>query len=396
MGEEKENTFTPVDGGEGIFYNVSRYYRPRRRRKRLRDGRGDPAQKLFRRCGTVKQKMFVKQSGLAKGKMKACTVSLLFSSLLVVALLAFTPPAPAATDLKLGHAINEKDVFHEAALKFKALVEEKTGGELTVTIYPNAKLGDERNLLESLKMGTVDMGIITGGPVINFLPSFGVLDLPFLFENPEHAYKVLDGPIGAGFFQEMEKLGWKGLAYGERGFRNLTNSKKPVTTPADMEGLKIRVMQNPIYIDAFTSLGANAVPMAWTETLTALQQGTIDGQENPLNVIAAYNIDESNKYLSITRHAYAPNLILMSMRTWKKLSPEQREIVQEAAQAAAIHNREIDNEMETRWLEELKAKGMEVVENPDLALFREAVKSVYEKYEARFGKELIQSILDAK
>jgi tripartite ATP-independent transporter DctP family solute receptor len=301
----------------------------------------------------------------------------------------------AALDLKLGHAINEEDVFHKAALKFKELVEARAKGEVTVTVYPNAKLGDERNLLESLKMGAVDMGIITGGPVINFLPSFGVLDLPFLFSSPAHAYKVLDGPIGAGFFKDMEKLGWKGLAYGERGFRNLTNSKRPVEKPEDVKGLKIRVMQNQIYIDSFTALGANAVPMAWTEALTALQQGTIDGQENPLNVIAAYNINESNKYLSITRHAYAPNVILMSARTWDKLSPEQRTIVAESAAEAAKYNRDIDNGMEAEWLQALKDKGMQVSE-PDLTLFRDAVQGVYEKYEQRFGKELIQSILDAQ
>jgi tripartite ATP-independent transporter DctP family solute receptor len=301
----------------------------------------------------------------------------------------------AAIDLKLGHAINEKDVFHEAALKFEELVEARANGEVTVTVYPNAKLGDERNLLESLKMGTVDMGIITGGPVINFLPSFGVLDLPFLFSTPEHAYKVLDGPIGQGFFAEMEKLGWKGLAYGERGFRNLTNSVRPVEKPEDIKGLKVRVMQNPIYIDSFTALGANAVPMAWTEALTALQQGTIDGQENPLNVIAAYNINDSNKYLSITRHAYAPNVILMSMRTWNKLTPEQQRIVSESALEAAKYNRTIDNEMEAEWFQSLKDKGMQVSE-PDLSLFRNAVKSVYEKYEQEYGKDLIQSILDTK
>jgi tripartite ATP-independent transporter DctP family solute receptor len=314
---------------------------------------------------------------------------------LVLFVFAMTGTARAAIDLKLGHEINEEDVFHKAALKFKELVEARTNGEVTVTVYPNAKLGNERNLLESLRMGTVDMGIITGGPVINFLPSFGVLDLPFLFSSPEQAYKVLDGPIGDGFFQEMEKLGWKGLAYGERGFRNLTNSKRPVESPDDIKGLKIRVMQNPIYIDSFTALGANAVPMAWTEALTALQQGTIDGQENPLNVIAAYNINESNKYLSITRHAYAPNVILMSMRTWNKLTPEQQKIASESALEAAKYNRDLDNSMEAEWLQSLKDKGMQVSE-PDLSLFRDAVKSVYEKYEQQFGKELIQSILDVK
>lgn len=319
-----------------------------------------------------------------------------FSVMLFVVLLGLVSSAAAAMNLKLGHAINEKDVFHEAALKFKEQVEAETNGEMTVTIYPNAKLGDERNLLESLKMGTVDMGIITGGPVVNFLPAFGVLDLPFLFRDAQHAYAVLDGPIGKGFFEGMEKIGWKGLAYGERGFRNLTNNKKAVVVPEDIGGLKIRVMQNPIYIDAFKALGANAVPMAWVETLTALQQGTIDGQENPLNVIVSYNINEANKFLSMTRHAYSPNVILMSLRTWKKLSADQQKIVEKAAQAAAELNREIDNKMEAQWLQELKDRGMEVVETPDLGLFREAVKSVYEKYEAQFGRELVQSILDTK
>lgn len=319
-----------------------------------------------------------------------------FSVMLFAVLLGLASSAGAAMNLKLGHAINEKDVFHEAALKFKEQVEAETNGEITVTIYPNAKLGDERNLLESLKMGTVDMGIITGGPVVNFLPAFGVLDLPFLFRDAQHAYAVLDGPIGKGFFEGMEKIGWKGLAYGERGFRNLTNNKKAVAVPEDIGGLKIRVMQNPIYIDAFKALGANAVPMAWVETLTALQQGTIDGQENPLNVIVSYNINEANKFLSMTRHAYSPNVILMSLRTWKKLSADQQKIVERAAQAAAEHNREIDNKMEAQWLQELKDRGMEVVETPDLGRFREAVKSVYEKYEAQFGRELVQSILDTK
>lgn len=319
----------------------------------------------------------------------------IFAFVVVCSLLLCAGCSFGATEIKLGHAINEQDVFHAAALHFKDGLEAATNGELTVSIYPNAALGDERNLLESLRMGTVDMGIITGGPVVNFLPGFGVLDLPFLFSDPDHAYKVLDGPIGQGFMNDMEKLGWKCLAYGERGFRNLTNSKRPVAVPEDMKDLKVRVMQNQIYIDAFTALGANAVPMAWTEALTALQQGTIDGQENPLNVIAAYNINESNKYLTISRHAYAPNLIIMSMRTWNKLTPEQQAAVRESAVAAAKYNRDIDNEKEAEWLQQLKDAGMEVTE-PDLAAFREAVADVYAKYEPQFGKDLIQSILDTK
>ena len=301
-----------------------------------------------------------------------------------------------ALELKLGHVVNEKDVFHAAAEKLKEVAEKNPKADLKITLFPNAKLGDERNLLESLKMGSVDMAIITGGPVINFLPKFGVLDLPFLFTSPEQAYRVLDGKIGQGFFKDMEALGWKGLAYGERGFRNVTNSKRPVKTPADLKGLKIRVMQNPVYVDAFKAMGANAVPMAWMETLTALQQKTIDGQENPINVIEAFNIAESNKHMTLTRHSYSPNLILMSMRTWKKLNPEQQKVIMNASKVAAKYNRDLDAKMEKEWLAELKKQGMQIVEKPDIKAFREAVKPVYEKYEPQFGKDLIQAILNTK
>ena len=212
----------------------------------------------------------------------------------------------SAIEIKLAHAVNEQDSFHLAATKFKELTEKYTNGDVKVTIFPNAVLGDERTLLERMKMGIVDAGLITSGPIINFVPRFGVIDLPFLFRDSEHAYKVLDGPIGQSLFADMEKQGWKGLSWAERGFRNLTNSKRPVKSPDDLKGLKIRLMQNPVYVDSFKALGANAVPMAWTEALTALQQKTIDGQENPLNVIVSYKLDECQKYMSITRHAYAP------------------------------------------------------------------------------------------
>jgi len=317
----------------------------------------------------------------------------IFAVLLVVCLVvAMTAPVAMAKglNLKLAHVVNEKDAFHLCALKFKEIVEEETDGNVTVTIFPNAKLGDERALLEGMKMGVVDAGIITSGPFINFVPEFGVFDLPFLFRSPEHAYAVLDGPVGKSILKKMESQGWKGLAYGERGFRNLTNSKRPVRTPEDMEGLKIRLMQNPVYVDSFKALGANAVPMAWTEALTALQQKTIDGQENPLNVIVAFKLYESQQYLSLTRHAYAPNVIMMSMKSWNKLTLEQQEIVQNAALLAAEANRNHDNSKAAEWVEFLKEQGMEVVEDPDLEAFREAVQPVYDKYGTEFADLLEQ------
>jgi len=323
---------------------------------------------------------------------KLLSVLLMFSLLLVGAQGALAK----GMNIKLAHVVNEKDAFHVCALKFKEVVEKESQGEITVTIYPNAKLGDERALLEGMKMGVVDAGIITSGPIINFIPEFGIFDLPFLFRSPEHAYAVLDGPIGTKLLQKMESQGWKGLAYGERGFRNLTNSKRPVTTPDDIKGLKIRLMQNPIYVDAFKALGANAVPMAWTEALTALQQKTIDGQENPLNVIVAFKLYESQKYLSLTRHAYAPNVIMMSMKTWKKLSPEQQAIIQKAATLASKANRQYDNDKAAEWLAFLKDQGMQVVENPDLDAFRKAVEPVYEKYGSSFGKDVLDAIAETK
>ncbi len=314
--------------------------------------------------------------------------------LLLLSLIVLAVPA-SAINIKLAHVVNEKDTFHLAAEKFKELAEKYTNGSVKVTIFPNATLGDERTLLERMKMGIVDAGIITGGPIINFVPRFGAIDLPFLFRDPEHAYAVLDGPIGQGLFTDMEKQGWKGLAYAERGFRNLTNSKKAVNSSEDIKGLKIRVMQNPVYVDSFKALGANAVPMAWTEALTGLQQGTIDGQENPLNVIVSFKLNESQKYMTITRHAYAPAPILMSMMTWKKLKPAEQEAVLKAAKEAAEFERKFDNDSEAQWLKELQAKGM-VVSTPDLKPFLAAVKPVYDSYSEKYGKDFIESIINTK
>jgi TRAP-type C4-dicarboxylate transport system substrate-binding protein len=169
-----------------------------------------------------------------------------------------------------------------------------------------------------------------------------------------------------------------------------------VAEPADLEGLKIRLMENPVYVDTFKALGANAVPMAWTETLTALQQKTIDGQENPLNVIVSFKLYESQDFLSMTRHAYAPNVIMMSKKSWDKLSADQQAIVQEAAQKAAEANRTYDNDKAAEWLAFLKEQGMDVVEEPDLAAFREAVQPIYDKYGADFGEDMLQDIAETE
>jgi tripartite ATP-independent transporter DctP family solute receptor len=286
--------------------------------------------------------------------------------------------------IKLAHVVNEKDAFHISALKFKEIVEEKTVDRIKIEIHPNAELGDERTLLEGMQMGTIDMGVITNGPIANFLPEIAVFEMPFLFGTPEEAYYVLDGPIGQKVLKDLEAIKLHGLAYSERGFRNLTNSVRAVKTASDVNGLKIRLMENPLYVDTFKALGANAVPMAWTECLTALSQGTIDGQENPVVVIYSFKLYESQKYMTLDRHTYAPATILTSLKVWNSLSPEDQKIFSEAAKEAGDAAREYDNDNEAAQLKVIKENGMEVTENPDLDSFREAVKPVYEKYGPKF------------
>lgn len=295
---------------------------------------------------------------------------------------------PSAADqprtLRLAHVVNEKDGFHVAATKFKELVEQRTGGKVKIEIYPNATLGDERTLLEGMQLGTVDMGVITDGPIANFLPEIAAFELPFLFKSREEAYKVLDGPVGQEVLDNLTKVNLKGLAFAERGFRNLTNSKRPVEKPEDVKGLKIRVMENPVYIDTFKALGANAVPMAWTEALTALQQGTIDGQENPVNVIYAFKLFETQKHLALTRHTYAPATIMMSQQVWGSFPADVQKVLVEAAKEAAAYERQWNADQEEGQLKELKARGMQITA-PDPAAFQAAVQSVYEKNKDKYG-----------
>jgi tripartite ATP-independent transporter DctP family solute receptor len=305
-----------------------------------------------------------------------------------------TKPAAGPQTIKLAHVVNEKDGFHIAALKFKELVEARTKGAVKVEVFPNASLGDERTLIEGMQIGTIAMGVITNGPVANFLPEIAAFEMPFLFASPEEAYKVLDGPVGQKVLGKLDAINLKGLAYAERGFRNLTNSKKPIKNPADMAGLKIRVMENPVYIDTFKTLGTNAVPMAWTEALTALQQGTIDGQENPVNVIYSFKLNETQKYLTMTKHSYAPALFLMSKKVFGSFNKETQDILVKAAQEAAVHERKWNADQMSEQLKALKEKGMQIAD-PDTAAFQAAVKPVYDKYGPKFGT-LLDEINKAK
>jgi tripartite ATP-independent transporter DctP family solute receptor len=312
------------------------------------------------------------------------------SMLAVAGAVVFGLVSPALADiepvnLRLAHVVNEQDGFHAAATRFQELVAERSDGAISVKIFPNASLGDERTLLEGMQIGTVDMGVITNGPVSNFLEEMAVFELPFLFPSAETAYEVLDGPIGQELLERLSEVNLKGLAYAERGFRNLTNSVRPIKSPDDVVGLKIRVMENPVYIDTFRELGADAIPMAWTEALTAMQQGTIDGQENPVGVVHSFKLNETQTHMTMTRHTYAPAVFVIGMPVWQRLSPEVQKIVAEAAQQAAEFERGLNANMEQRQLQALSEAGMEIVDDADLTAFSEKVAPVYEKYGEAFG-----------
>ena len=310
--------------------------------------------------------------------MKKTVIGLALAAMMTVGLAA---PAMAETVFQLGTTVNEQDSFQVAAEKFAEIVEEKTGGEYKIEIYPNGTLGGESDMLDSMSMDMLDMGIITAGPFVNFSEMMGVLDMPFLFANNEEAYKILDGEIGKELLATLEDANLKGLAYAERGFRNITNSVRPVASAADVEGLKLRVMENEVYTATFTALGVNAVPMAWAEALTAMQQGTIEGEENPINVIFSYGLwDYNQKYVTLDRHSYSTAIITMSLEKFNSLDEETQQIFLDAAQEAAEYERAWVADQEADQLQAIKDNGVEVVEDPDIESFREAVQSVYDAY----------------
>ena len=295
--------------------------------------------------------------------------------------LALVLPAGAETVFQLGTTVNEQDSFQVAAEKFAELVSERTNGEYKIEIYPNGVLGGESDMLDSMSMDMLDLGIITSGPFVNFCKEMGVLDMPFLFANNEEAYKILDGEIGQELLDKLESANLKGLAYAERGFRNITNSVKPVASAADVENLKLRVMENEVYTKTFQALKVNAVPMAWQDALTALQQGTIEGQETPINVIYSYSLwDYNQKYITLDRHSYSTAIITMSLDKWNSLDADTQAIFKQAAQEAAEYERAWVAEQEAGQLDTIKSHGVEVIETPDVDSFRNAVQSVYDAY----------------
>ncbi len=319
------------------------------------------------------------------------------SLIAVVAIgLSVSMSAAAQTTLKMNISVAQNSHYGVAIDAFAREVDKRTNGRYKIQNFYAGALGAERESVEGVQLGTLDLTMTSTGPVPNFVPEVAILDIPFLFRDYGHARAVLDGPIGQDLLRKFDAKGITALAWGENGFRHMTNNKHPVNSPDDLKGLKMRTMENPIHIEAYRQFGILPTPMAFTEVFTALQQGTVDGQENPLSVITAAKLEQVQKYLSLTGHVYSPALILMNKAQFDKLSPADKQAFIDAAREAVKVNRARIDEDERRAVGDLRSKGMAIVDTLDKAKFQAALGPVYADFSKRFGQENIDRIRNYK
>ena len=304
------------------------------------------------------------------GKMKTYLCSL-------ACLLVFLTAAPvhAAMTIKLGVVTKPGSAQNIVADKFKELVEKESKGDITVKIFHSGSIGNETEILQQIQLNTMQMGIITSGPFDTFDPIVRVIDYPFLFKDSAQADAILDGPLGAEILKDLEGSGFKGLCFSENGFRDLTNSRHPVKGPADIKGLKIRVMSSAMHKAIWQDLGANPTPMPWP-VYTELEQRVIDGQENPLWVMVEYKLWEVQKYLTLTRHVYSPHIDVASLIWWKTLKPATQKMLQETMYAAALYQRKSNRDGDAARLKLLREKGFVIEEHPDIDAMRARVANL--------------------
>jgi tripartite ATP-independent transporter DctP family solute receptor len=293
--------------------------------------------------------------------------------------------------LKISNGVNELHPSYLAGKKFGEILAARLPGKYTVQVYANAQLGDDVRATEGVRMGTLEMVTTSASPLTGLVPEFNVFDLPFIIPSEKAADAIFDGPIGAKLAAALEPKGIKLLAYYENGFRQLTNSAHAVKTPADMKGLKIRTMQNPIHLEAFRAMGANPTPMPFSEVFTALQQKTIDGQENPIPTIWLSKFYEVQKYVTLTGHVYGPHIFLVGKKLWDSFPAADQKVIAEAAKESAVYQRALNRKMNKDFVDELRKAGVTVTElTPEQhKAFVDAVASVYATWEPKIGKALL-------
>ena len=313
--------------------------------------------------------------------------------------IATTAQAQAVT-LRFASEAARSDPQFAGGEKFGELLKAKTNGAMDVKVYAESSLGNAQSAISGTRAGTIDVVISGSSNYTGILPLLGVFDIPFMFKDTAHAYRVLDGKIGQEIMEKLRDSGLKGLAYWDTGWRELTNSRGPVRTPADVKGLKVRTNGSPAHNETWKLLGANPVPMPIGELYAALEMKTVDSQEQSLGLLYSGKFYEVQKYLSMTNHAYSALLVAMNKQKFDALSPAHQKAVIEAALEAGTYQRKLNNDNMQKIIAEVKKAGLQVIENVDPAPFLEATKSVRTTFTAKFGGENyikeIDAIRDAK
>ncbi|MBP2299123.1 TRAP transporter substrate-binding protein [Azospirillum picis] len=296
-----------------------------------------------------------------------------------------------AHTMKLASAGADGSPLAMGMAKFAEIVKAKSGGKIKVQLFTNGVLGGDVQMISALQGGIVEMTVLNAGLLASLDDSFVLVDLPFQFDTPREADAVMDGPVGKALLDKLSPKGLVGLGYWELGFRQLTNSRHPVASVEDIAGLKIRVVQSPIYIDLFNTLGANAVPLPFPEVYTALESRTVDGQENPAPSILTAKLNEVQKYLTLSNHMYNPQAVLIGAKFWNRLNEDERKLIQDAALEARDYERNVSREQAGKAVEELQSRGMVVNElaPAEIEKFRAKIQPVVEKFSQKVDPALL-------
>ena len=320
----------------------------------------------------------------------------LIKPLAIAACLAAVGPIQAQTIIKIGYATSATSHYGVGTTVFCDEMEKGTQGRYKCQQFPASALGGEREQIEAVQLGTQDMVNTSTGPLGNFVPEVKIVDIPFLFRDYDHARKVMDGPIGQDLQKKMAAKGLINLAWTENGFRHMTNSKRAIVSASDAAGLKMRTMENKVHMEGYKTFGILPTPMAFPELFTALQQGTVDGQENPIPVILASKFSQVQKHLSLTGHVYSPAALIISPKVWNSLSAADKAAFTAAAKKGAAAQRKKVNDDENTGIAQLEKEGMQVVKKVDGESFRKAVVPAYKEFAREFGADNIAAIQAVK
>lgn len=309
---------------------------------------------------------------------------------------SFAGPATAAQAMRISTTEPENSHYGVLINTFATEVQSRTDGRYKIDAFFSGSLGGEREGTEAVQMGTQELALSSTGPIPNFVPEVAILDVPFLFRDYAHARAVLDGPIGERLLQKFEPKGIKALGWCDNGFRHMTNNRRPVNAVGDLQGLKLRTMENPVHIEAFKAFGIIPTPMSFTEVYTSLQQGTVDGLEAPLTVLQANRLEQVQKYMTLTGHVFSPCALMMNKQAFDRLPPKDQAAFQEAAKLAIAANRARVDQVEREAVAYFRDKGMEVQTEVDKAPYQAALGPVYERFAKRFGEKELAEIRDAR